>query len=181
MLRGTRYVPTVLWLGRPPYLRWIAAFSVILAAVVWDTSRRATEPFPFAAIDVARGQAISEEHIEWRPMPVGALHLPDLHGVSASTKIRAGDPIVASLVTAVPSLPADWWAVAVPLPIGLGGGIEVRLVFSDGTSVAGVVVQSATEDSLGFVSDGLVAVPGIIAGSVALAASNGDLVVLIEP
>lgn len=177
----TRYIRDVLWLGRPPYLRWFAALSLVVAALVWDVSGRSTEPFPFAATDLARGEAITEANIEWRPVPVGELAMPDLQGVSASTEIRAGDPIVVSLVTAIPPLPPNWWTVGIPLPFGVPTGAEVRLVFFDGSATSGIVIQPATEDSLGLVSDGLVAVPGEVADSVALAAANGDLVVLIEP
>jgi len=176
-----RYVVRVLWLGRPPYLRWIAAASLVLAAFAWDVSKRATEPFPFAARDMARGQVLTSDDVEWRPVPVGSLSLPDLTGASASILIRSGDPIVPSLVAVTPPIPPDSWAVPVPLPLGAGVGMSVRLVFADGSATSGVIVQPATEDSLGLMSVGLVAVDGDVAHIVALATANGDLIVLIEP
>lgn len=171
----------MLWLGRPPYLRWIAAASLVLAALVWDVSKRATEPFPFAARNLTRGQLLTPEDVEWRSVPVDSLSLPDLAGASASTLIRAGDPIVPSLVTVAPPIPPDSWAVPVPLPLGAGAGMSVRLVFADGSATSGIVVQPATEDALGLISEGLVAVGGDVAHIVALASANGDLIVLIEP
>ncbi|MFV1970271.1 MAG: SAF domain-containing protein [Acidimicrobiia bacterium] len=171
----------MLWFGRPPYLRWIAATSLVVAAFLWDISERATEPFPFAAVDLTRGQFLSPEDIEWRSVPTGSLVMPNLTGASAVTTIRSGDPIVPSLVSATSPIPSDSWAVPVPLPLGAGPGMSVRLVFADGSAISGVIVQPATEDTLGLISEGLVAVSGDVANSVALATANGDLIVLIEP
>lgn len=177
----SRYVVRVLWLGRRPYLRWFAAVVLVVAAFVWDVSERATEPFPFAARDLERGRPIDPEDVEWRQMPVGSLTLPPLGGATAATAIASGDPIVMSLVSRTPPLPPNSWAVPVPLPIGAGQGTAVNLVFSDGTAVPGIIIQPATEDTFGFNTDGLVAVQGVAANAVALAAANGDLVVLVEP
>lgn len=177
----SRYVVRVLWLGRPPYLRWIAATTLVVAGLVWDISERATEPFPFAASDLNRGQVLEPEDIEWRPVPSGSLVMPDLNGATAATPIRSGDPIVPSLVAVGALIPSDSWAVPVPLPLGAGPGMFVRLVFADGSWTSGVIVQPAIEDSFGLISQGLVAVEGDAANSVALATSNGDLIVLIEP
>ncbi len=171
----------MLWLGRPPYLRWFAAASVIAAAIAWDASQRATEPFPFAAVDLVRGQPITQQEVQWREMPVGSLIMPVLDGALASTTITEGDPITVSLVSTLPPLPPGTWAVPVALPLGTGVGMTVRLVFTDGTATVGVIVQPATEDSFGLVTDGLVAVSETVADAVAVAAAYGDLVVLIEP
>lgn len=177
----SRYGGCVLWLGRPPYLRWFAATALIIAALVWDISERATEPFPFAATDLVRGQLITPEDVQWRPVPVGSLTLPPLEGSIAAVAIISGDPIVASLVSTAAAPPLNSWAVPVPLPIGAAPGTPVSLVFADGTDVYGTVIQPATEDSLGFTTDGLVAVEEGAANAVALAAANGELVVLIQP
>jgi len=148
---------------------------------VWDLAERATGPFPFAAVDLARGQPIAPESIVWRQVPRGSLQTPPLDGTTAAKEIKAGDPIVRSLVSGAIPLPPNTWAVPVPLPLGAGQGTVVNLVFADGSDVAGTIVQPASEDSLGFTSDGLVAVHRSAANAVALAAANGDLVVLIRP
>lgn len=171
----------MLWLGRPPYLRWFAAAALIVAALTWDLSERATEPFPFAATDLERGQTITPDDIAWRQVPVGSLLLPSLENATASVAIIEGDPLVTSLISASSSIPLNSWAVPVPLPMGAVPGTSVNLVFSDGTDVPGVIIQPATEDSLGFTSEGLVAVADAAANAVALAAANGELVVLIQP
>ena len=171
----------MLWLGRRPYLRWFAAAALLVAALAWDLAERATGPFPFAATDLKRGQTIAPEDIAWRQVPIGSMVLPRLEGATASVAIIEGDPLVASLIATSSSLPLHSWAVPVPLPIGAVPGTPVKLVFPDGTDVAGVIIQPATEDSLGFTSDGLVAVEDAAANAVALASSNGELVVLIQP
>lgn len=154
---------------------------LIVAALAWDASGRATEPFPFAATDLARGQPITPDVIEWRPTAVGSLTMPDLTAASAASTITAGDPIVPSLLTGPVTLDGDVWAVPIGLPVGLQPGSSVRLVFQDGTATGGVVVQPSSEDSLGLVTDGLVAVPRTDADAVALAASNSEIVVLVRP
>lgn len=171
----------MLWLGHPPYLRWLAAAVLIVAALLWDISERATEPFPFAASDLSRGQSIAPDDVQWRQVPVGSLSLPPLAGAIAKVAIISGDPIVASLVSAPTTHPADSWAVSVPLPIGAASGTSVSLVFADGTDVDGTIIQPATEDTLGLTTDGLVAVEDGAASAVALAAANGELVVMIRP
>lgn len=179
--RWFRYVGQVLWLGRPPYLRWLAAGALIVAALVWDLSERATEPFPFAASDLERGHQITAEDLQWHDMPLGAFAMPDLNNAIPLVPIRAGDPIVASLVSPSPTLPPNSWAVPVQLPVGAHVGTVVKLVFADGSDVGGVVMQPAREDSFGLETTGLVAVTDEAASTVALAAANGDLVVLVEP
>ena len=171
----------MLWLGRPPYLRWFAAAALVVAAIVWDMSERATEPFPFAATDVTRGQTITPETVQWRQVPLGSLAFPPLEGAIAVVAIEAGDPIVPSLVASEAVVPPNGWAVPVPLPVGAMPGTPVNLVFADGTDAPGTIIQPATEDALGFITDGLVAVDNGFANAVALAAANGELVVLIQP
>jgi len=152
-----------------------------VAAVVWDLSERATEPFPFAATDLSRGQSIEPDDIQWRDVPVGSLMLPQLGDPVAAVAIAAGDPIVPSLLAVAVAPPLNGWAVPIPLPIGAVPGTQVSLVFADGTDVQGTIIHPATEDSLGFKMDGLVVVEDGAANAVALAAANGDLVVPIRP
>ncbi len=176
-----RYVGGVLWLGRPPYLRWLAAGGLVVSAFLWDISERATEAFPFATAELTRGQLITDENVEWRQMPVGSLAIPDLVGATAAVTIQSGDPIVTSLVSAEAQHGLNGWAVPVSLPVGAARGTAVKLVFPDGSDVLGVVIEPATADPLGFDSTGLVAVTAEAANAVAIAAANGDLVVLIAP
>ncbi len=176
-----RYGGVMHWLGRPPYLKWAAATMLVIAAFAWDASERATERFPFASTTIARGHLLNLDDIEWRDVSAGTMSLPDLTDVSAAVAIAAGDPIVASLLAPKSSLPRGSWAVPMALPLGTAPGMRVRLVFADGTSAEGTIIQPSEEDSLGLASDGLVAVDGVLADAVALAAANGDLVLLFEP
>ena len=63
----------MLLLSRPPYVRWVIAVLIVVAALLWELSEQVTEPFPFAARSIARGEPIASEAIEWRKLPRGSL------------------------------------------------------------------------------------------------------------
>lgn len=171
----------MLVLARPPYLRWFAAAALIGGAIVWELSEAATQPAPFAAHSISRGELIEDGSIEWRQVPVALYRSIDPTGATAVTRIVAGDPITQSSVTDGVVVPLDWWTVAADIPRGAVRGSEVRVVLADGFGVTGLVVEPSSEDSLGISSAGLLAVPAESADLVALAASVGELVVLFEP
>jgi hypothetical protein len=171
----------VLLLSRPPYLRWAAAVFVVIAALLWDLSDRATEPYPFASTSIAPGTAIAEDHVVFEDVPRGSLTFPDLTTASALVAIQQGDPLTPSVVGAADSVPEGWWSVPVRIPLGVPTGVTVRLVFFDGSSVDGVVVTSSSQDGFGSERAGAVSVPGAVASDVALAAATDSLVVMIAP
>jgi hypothetical protein len=171
----------VLLLSRPPYLRWAAAVFVVVAALLWDLSGRATEPFPFASTAIASGESITDDQIVWEDVPRGSLVFPELGAVSALVAIQAGDPLTPSVVGAGNAVPNGWWSVPVRLPQGVPSGSLVRLVFLDGSLTDGIVVTPASQDGFGSDRAGVVSVPGAVAHDVALAAAADSLVVMISP
>lgn len=171
----------MLWLTRPPYLRWFAAVAIVLAALAWDVSKRQTQPHPFAAVRIARGDQLTDAAIEWRNVAAGTFTIPDLTGTSASVDIASGDPITASVLSHATSLPDGWWSVPVDLPIGTPPGASVRVVLPDGQGVTGVVTQPAVRDSFGSVERGAVGFPAAVADAIARLGALGDLVILVEP
>ena len=171
----------MLWLTHPPYLRWFAAAALLLAALAWDLSERQTVPYPFASQSIARGSAITEEFIEWKEVPVGAMTSPSLVGASAAVDIVAGDPVTRSMTTTTPPLPEGWWSVPIDLPQGIPAGASIRVIFPDGSAATGIVTQPATDDGYGISSPGTVGFPQSMADTVAQLAAVGDLVVLVEP
>jgi SAF domain len=172
----------VFWLTRPPYLRWIAATGILVGAAAWDFGGRRTEAFPFAAADIAARQEITEDLIEWRQVPAGLLALPDLTEPIASHDIDSGDPVTAAAVGDGGSIPSAWWAVPIALPASAVPGTEVRLVIIEPPlTVDGIVVISGERDLLSISDAGLVAVPEEAAESVARAAVDGGVVVLLKP
>lgn len=171
----------MLWMSKPPYLRWFAAGAVILAAFVWDLSNRATTPYPFAATDLVRGSLISGEAIEWRDAPTGVFAIPDLNQATASVDIAEGDPITRSVLGSSISIPQGWWSVPIALPPATTSGVTIRVVLPNGDSVSGIVMQAATSDNFGALGTATVAFPSGAAELVAQMAALGELVILIEP
>ena len=174
------YVRSMLWLARPPYLRWFAAGAIILAAASWDLSKRQTDPYPFASEAIARGERITVDSVEWRDVPSGLFTVPDLAGTSAMVDIVRGTPITESVVSRASPLPPGWWSIPIDLPVGTAPGLAVRVVTLDGRGITGVVVQPAVRDSFGSVEPGVVGFPPEFADVVARLSANGDLVVLVE-
>ena len=168
-------------LTRPPYLRWLAASAIVVVAVAWDLSARATTPFPFAAGAISAGTAITDDHIEWRELPTGAVQLPELgEGLWASVDIAAGDPIVPSLTTGNAGIPDGWWAVPMRVPPHLGRGAAVRLLLPTGALVPGIVVAPSVDDAFASPT-GAIAVAEEHLRSVATAAAANTVTVIVEP
>ncbi len=166
------------WFSRPPYLRWLAAGTILAAAFAVELWPEATVAHPFAVESVVAGQPITA--VEWRPVPVDTL--PSVAGLVmvAAHDIAAGEPLLPSSLGSAGTLPAGWWAVAVPVPAAAGVGDAVMLVV-DGQAVQGIVVTPAADDPLAFEPEALVGVPGDAATAVADAVRGGDLVVLVQP
>jgi hypothetical protein len=149
--------------------------------MAWDVSSRATEPFPFAARTIQRGEQIDDDSIAWKSSPSGLLRQPDLQGATAAVTIQEGEPISASALRFTAAIPAGWWTVALDLPPAVLPGTLVRIVLGRGEGVSGIVVEPSREDSFGIRSAGLVAVPAQAADAVGLAAGAGQIVILFEP
>jgi hypothetical protein len=177
----SRYGEAVLWLSRPPFLRWFAAGAIVLAALAWDLSKRQSEPFPFAAAAISSGTAITEDLIEWKPLPEGSIRAPLLSGVSATADIEPGDPLTESVLSQTMQLPEGWWSIPIDIPGGVPVGASVRVVLPDGSAATGIVTHPATNDGFGVPSPGTVGFPQAIADTVAQIASTGSLVILVEP
>ncbi|MGI9643165.1 MAG: SAF domain-containing protein [Acidimicrobiia bacterium] len=171
----------VLLLARPPYLRWSVATLIVIAALLWELSDRATESVPFANAEIARGEVISDDHIEWRDIPFGAFSPADLVGAMALVDIREGDPLTSSVAGSGSTIPQGWWSVPVDLPPGVPVGSAVRLTTDDGSSVDGVIAIAASSDQFGIAVPGAVAVPEQAVDMVAVAAASGSLLVVVAP
>lgn len=172
----------MLWLHRPPYLRWFAAALLILGAAAFDLSERATVAHPFAANTIERGTPLEGDVIVWRQSPIGLLETPLLTGAVAGRRIEPGEPILPSSLGSAAQVPPGWWSVPMVLPDGVVAGSAVRIVTIDPPmSVDGVVVSVA--DGRAFAADrtGLVAVPEAATSAVATAAIAGTATLLISP
>lgn len=170
----------MLLLTRPPYLRWFAATAIVVAALAWDLSGRSTAPVPVAARPIERGQPITVDDVRWTEMPAGAIAVPVLDDRRAAVDIREGDPITASVTSGPATVPDDWWAVPMEVPLGLPEGSQVRLLLPSGRSVDGIVAAAATEDVFSG-STGAVAVAAGDLDEVARAAAAGAVSLAIRP
>ena len=170
------------WLARPPYLRWLTAALIIAAGLWFEIVDRAEVQYPFLTSNVAAGAPIGDADIEWRSVPGGFTDVPAVAGRSAAIAMPAGTPIVEAMLTSGDGIPDDWWAVALPLPLGITTGAVVRIILtSTGEVVPGRVVAAAADGGFGFDDPGLVAVPEAMTGAVAVAASSGDLTIITRP
>ncbi len=174
------YVAGVIWLTRPPYLRWLAAVGLILGSAAMDLAGRATEPVPFAASAIERGADLAVADVEWRSSPVGLIDAVTSLAGYAQRPIAAGDPITRAVVAASRPIPEGWWSVPVELPVAAETGQDVRLVgIEPGFSIDGVVAGIATQSAFGVSQPGLVAVPPEAADRVARALATNRLVILL--
>jgi hypothetical protein len=161
---------------RPPYLRWIAAGTVLLVGLLVETRAAPTVRYPFAEAPIAAGAAI-DDAIVWREIPLDML--PEWPGAVAGiavTGVAANDPILPSQIGGL-RIPVDWWAVALPLPSPVAAGTHIRVVLLDGTIIEGITLEGAIDT--GFETTGTVAFAPTDAPLVAQAASNDALVVMI--
>ncbi len=173
------YDALVFWLARPPYVRWLAAALLLAAAAAADLRGRATVPYPFAADTVLAGQPFAAQ-VDWREVPVGLLPDPGPTDGRAARDLAPGEPITAAAVASHDRVPAGWWAVPVDLPGTAAVGGRVRLVApAAGLNVEGIVAAAPEAGPFAVTSPGLVAVPPEHAGAVAIAAAQGDLVIML--
>lgn len=169
------------WYERPPWLRWAAAAVIVAAALVYEFAPRPEERRPFAARTVAAGTLLTDADIEWRDVPAGLLPAADL-SLATAVALRPGDPIVASVLTAGPSIPEGWWSVPLPLPPEVAPGTAARLITGTAEEwTDGVVISPPVADPYAPTPTGQVAVPEAAAARIAAAAASGDVVVLLEP
>lgn len=155
---------------------------IVVAALLWDLREGAAEPYPFAGRDLAAGETIEADDIEWRDLPGGVLSVPETEGTTAAVPIARGEPLTRPLLTLDAGYPDDWWAVPVVLSAAAAPGSAVRLVILEPPmTVDGVVARPGTDDPFSLDSTGLVAVPAEVAAKVAAAAIDGNLVALTKP
>lgn len=176
----------MLWLSRPPYLRW-AAITLIVGVSLWvDFGPKPGVDHPYAARDLDPGEEIDQEDVDWRRIPTGILPPVSLPAITGGP-VGAGEPLRPSdLSEGGAPTPEGWWAVEVEVPLGTPAGSEVRLTLTDVvtgiTSVVPGIVTQVVEPESAFVdgSVALVAVPEEHVGGVASARLEGRLGVAIR-
>ena len=182
------------WFSRPPYLRYALAAVVLMTAIWLDLRPAGTVQVPFAGSDIAIGDQPSTADIEWADVPEGVVPRPVTPNELATTtrfgrNIDAGDPILASdLVEQNNGVPADWWILAMDLPLDTRPGQNVQLVvlpaqgLDPPAPIPAVIVRPGRSDSGLFGSSagaGQVAVPPEHAATAAAAVADNRVSVLL--
>jgi hypothetical protein len=168
----------VLWLERPPYLRWLAAAVLVTVAAWVELGPEPTMPVWFATDAIPAGTALTPDRFTRREVAWVGSAPARPEGV-ASVDIAAGDPLVPSLRAEV-VVPAGWMAVAAPLPPDAVTGSDATLVILPGVAgqaaaaVPALVLRPAGDDAFGNGS-GTVAVPPDRVTEVLVAAADDRL------
>lgn len=182
-------------LARRPWLHW-SAVLVLAAGAGWavaagaagvDDARRSwgtTRDVLVATADIAPGEDLATRtEVRARPVPVVAEATVDSlpAGAIARQHVAAGEALVSVDVAPASGpqalIPAGSVAVAVAEPVPSGATVGDRVVAASGGVVvaADAVVVGLTAEAV------LVAVPIDEAPLVALAATSGDLALLLAP
>jgi hypothetical protein len=167
----------VFWLSRPPYVRWALAAVVVVIGFVMEITPESATRHPFAVADLAVGDTIDDTVVIWRDVPRGLLE-PVVLPTVASRRLQVGDPVLLGDASSANSsgIPDGWWGVEVDLPRGARPAMSVKLV--TGTAAVDGIVIDVTDGDFGE-RKGLVAVPGDAAESVAGAALDAAVMVLL--
>lgn len=142
-----------------------------------------TVAHPFAKEDITAGQEISADMVTMIPVPIGTLS-PVVLPVVARRALSGGDPVLASDTGVEPAVPAGWMSLALPIAGQPPPGTTLELIVtadSQGQLLRIPAVVSQVETPSGFDQPlTLVAVPPDAAGEVALAQTEGRIVVFID-
>lgn len=150
----------MVWLERPPLLRWLAA-ALFLAVTAWMEFAPGPEvSMVVLAQDVPAGTRLAEEHVDRVGVRASPFETVAPAGVAA-VDLQAGDPLVASMITDV-SVPRGWAAIEAPVPARASAGSWATVVTIDDSGATdeftGLVVEGASSDPFG-ATVGLVAIP----------------------
>ncbi|HEX2153106.1 MAG TPA: SAF domain-containing protein [Acidimicrobiia bacterium] len=171
----------MLWLERPPIIRWVAAGCLVAVAAWSELAPPPTTSMAFLVSDVAAGTRLGPEHVEYRTVPAAPIQTIEPRGVAAAD-LKEGDPLVASMVTE-PVIPSGWLLIEAPVPAHVGPGSAATGIIL-GESSAPVefdarVLEAGGEDAFGS-QVGVVAVPPEWVGAAAAAAAENRLVIGVE-
>lgn len=173
----------MLWLERPPILRWAGALLLVLVAGWSEFAPPPATTMAFLATDVAAGTRITEDLIERRRVTAPGFITVEPGGV-AVTDLRAGDPLVASMIAAT-TIPDGWLLIAAPLPHHARPGTPATgVILPEGDAAEpaqfpALVVESGSTEPFGEAT-GTLAVPEQWLGRAAAAAASGRLMVGVE-
>lgn len=171
----------MLWLQPRPWVRWALVGLVALIVAYAELRPDPTVEHPFASRTILAGEQVDGSNTHLRRIPRGMFDPLEGEGVASRT-VPVGAPILSHDVNGdgATLIPDGWWVVTVPLPPNARDGGRVRVVVIDsGQVVDGVVVEGGGIDTFGGAMGG-VAIPGQHAVTVARAAVDGRVAVLVS-
>lgn len=175
----------MLWIARPPYVRWTLIGLVVLVSLGLEIRPSPTVSHPFLSRDLARGEPV-EEALEWRDISPGVLEPVSGTGF-ASRPLLGGQPLLPGDVTDVSiSVPPGWWLVDVAVPTEASAGTPIQLVILPSPGhlpvppIGGLVtgVRSGPYEDDGLI--GTVAFPPDRAATAAVAVAEKRVSVLVQ-
>ena len=180
-----RYVERMLWIARPPYVRWTLIGLLVLVSFWLELRPSPTVTHPYLTRDLLRGEPV-EDALEWRDISPDVLEPVPGTGF-AGRRLTAGQPLLRGDTTDVPiTVPPGWWLVDVGLPAEATAGTQVQLVILPSTGhqpippIGGLVtgVRPAQYEDDGLI--GSVAVPPDRAATAAVAVAEKRVSVLVQ-
>ena len=175
----------MLWLDRPPYIRWAVVGLLVIASLWMEIRPTPTARHPYLARDVTPGEPV-ETALEWRDIARGVLEPVEGTGF-ARRRLTAGQPLLIGDTTdQATAAPTGWWLVDVTVPAEASAGSQVQLVILPSPGhraippIGGLVtaVRPGEYDGDGLI--GSVAFPPDLAATAAVAIAENRVSVLVE-
>ncbi len=170
----------MMWLSSPPWGRWILVVVVALGVIYLEVRPEPTVQHPFATRAILAGETITTDNTELRSVPIGLFET--IPGSSTAARlIPSGSPVLTHDVgDKSDPIPSGWWVVSLDVPRSAREGDRVRVVVVDsGLVVEGYVAAAPDPDPFSHLGGGI-AIPGEHAATIAGAAVDGRVVVLIS-
>lgn len=168
----------MLWLARPPYLRWAVAVLLVVLAGWSEFSPPPSTTLTFLAVDVAAGTPLDESLVVRRRIPATDISTVDPVGVAA-VDLEAGDPLLDTMVTEV-AVPKGWNVIEAPIPDhAVPGAAATAVILTEGSvpiEFPALVVTSSGVDPFDEAGGSLAVSPEWTAAAAA-AAAEGRLVI----
>ena len=175
----------MLWINRPPYIRWTLIGLLVLVSLWLEIRPSATVTHPFLTRDLTRGEPV-ENAIEWRDIAQGVLEPVPGTGF-ADRRLTGGQPLLRGDTTDVAMVvPPGWWLVDVVVPTEASAGTQVQLVILPTPGhrpippIGGVVTGVRPADYEGDGMIGSVAFPPDRAATAAVAIAEKRVSVLVQ-
>ena len=175
----------MLWISRPPYVRWALISLLILVSLWLELRPESTVTHPFLTRDLIRGEPV-ESSVEWRDIAHGVLEPVPGTGF-ADRPLTAGQPLLRGDTTDVPmAVPPGWWLVDVAVPAEAAVGSQIQLVILPAPGhrptppIGGVVTGVRPADFEGDGLVGAVAFPPDRAATAAVAIAEKRVSVLLQ-